>query len=95
LDEKMFCGIVKQDLMVRVGPENHNRAIAHKHARSMDFTGKPMVGFVYVSPEGLKGKPALTQWVKMGMDYARDLPAKKPKKASPRKAARAFPKRRF
>jgi len=80
LEGKMFVGIVKDDLMVRVGKENHNRAISQKHARSMDFTGKPMVGFVYVAPAGFKGKPALAKWVKMGRDFVLTLPAKKKKK---------------
>ncbi len=79
-DEKMFVGIVKNDLMVRVGPENHNKAIAHKHARSMDFTGKPMIGFIYVAPAGLKTRKDLAKWVEMGRVYAMELPAKKKKK---------------
>jgi len=80
LEGKMFVGIVKDELMVRVGKENHNHAISQKHARSMDFTGKPMVGFVYVAPAGLKGKAALAKWVKMGRDFVLTLPAKKKKK---------------
>ena len=80
LDGKMFVGIVKDDLMVRVGPEHHNQAISQKHARSMDFTGKPMVGFVYVAPAGLKTKAALAKWIKWAKDYVATLPAKKKKR---------------
>lgn len=79
LDGKMFAGIVKSDLMVRVGPESHNKAISQKHARSMDFTGKPMVGFVYVAPAGLKVKAALSKWIQWGKEYVASLPAKKKK----------------
>ncbi len=48
----MFVGIVKEDLMVRVGAEAHEDALREPHARTMDFTGKPMRGYVYVAPPG-------------------------------------------
>ena len=52
LDGKMFCGIVKDDLMVRVGPERYEAALAEAHVRPMDFTGRPMNGYVYVGRGG-------------------------------------------
>ena len=80
LDGKMFVGIQKDELMARVGPELHNQAVSQKHARPMDFTGKPMVGFIYVRPAGFKTKAALGKWVKWCEDYVGALPAKKKKK---------------
>ncbi|KAB2848727.1 MAG: TfoX/Sxy family protein, partial [Sphingopyxis terrae] len=50
---RMFVGIVRDTLMVRVGRDDHDAAIAHEHARPMDFTGRPMRGMVYVSPDGI------------------------------------------
>jgi len=44
----MCCGIVGEDLVVRVGAERHEQALSQPHARAMDFTGRPMTGFVYV-----------------------------------------------
>lgn len=79
LDGKMFVGIVKKDLLVRVGPESHNKAVSQKHARVMDFTGKPMIGFIYVAPAGVKTRVALAKWVSWGKDYAATLPKKKKK----------------
>ena len=38
--------------MARVGPDQYEEALSHPHAREMDFTGKPMRGFVYVAPQG-------------------------------------------
>ncbi|MBM3216980.1 TfoX/Sxy family protein, partial [Candidatus Poribacteria bacterium] len=52
LDGKMFCGIANSDLMVRVGPERYEAALSLPHVRPMDFTGRPMTGYVYVGPEG-------------------------------------------
>ncbi len=50
----MCCGIVGTDLMVRVGADQHESALAEAHARPMDFTGRPSKGMVYVGAEGLR-----------------------------------------
>jgi TfoX/Sxy family transcriptional regulator of competence genes len=75
----MFCGVVKDALMVRLGPEAAGRALHQPHVRPMDFTGRPMKGMVFVDPEGLHGD-ALRLWVDAAADYARGLP---PKSAPP------------
>jgi hypothetical protein len=72
LNGKMFCGLNGDDLMVRVGPENGAAALKRAHVRPMDFTGRPMKGYVYVSPLGLRGA-ALARWVKAGTDFVRTL----------------------
>ena len=46
LNGKMFCGIVKRDLMVRVGPDHYEESLRLQHVRPMDFTGKPLKGYV-------------------------------------------------
>src|SRR5690242_5929015 len=63
LNGSMFCGIVKEDLMVRVGPARYAEALEQAHARPMDFTGKPMAGYVFVAPEGVESDEALSKWV--------------------------------
>jgi len=65
---KMCCGVIGQELVVRVGPEKHEEALAQVHARPMDFTRQPMRGFVYVAPEGLRTDRMLAAWVKRGID---------------------------
>jgi TfoX/Sxy family transcriptional regulator of competence genes len=57
----MFCGVVKDTLMVRLGAEDADRAVDQPHVRPMDFTGRPMKSMVFVDPEGLRGD-ALRQW---------------------------------
>ena len=42
----MFCGIINEDLMVRVGPQQYEAALSQRHARPMDFTGRPLNGYV-------------------------------------------------
>lgn len=73
LNGKMFCGIVKDDLMVRTGPENYEKALNKPHTRPMDFTGKPMKGFVFVAPQGCKTTKALSEWIGLGLDYVSRL----------------------
>jgi len=76
LKGNMCVGIVKDDLMIRVGPDAYQRLVRHPHARKMDFTGKPMKGFVYVSPEGVESEEGLRLWVGHGLAYASSLPSK-------------------
>ena len=69
----MFCGIMKDELMLRVGPETAEQALTRRHVRPMDFTGRPMKGMVLVGKDGLRGA-ALRRWVDTAMAFARDLP---------------------
>ena len=66
---KMFCGIVGDDLMVRVGPDRHEECLALSHVRPMDFTGKPMKGYVFVAPPGIRTAKALGRWIDMGLEF--------------------------
>lgn len=73
LDGKMFCGIVKADLMVRVGPERCATALGKPHVRPMDFTGRLMRGYVYVGPGGLRTVKAIRTWVDEGSAFVETL----------------------
>lgn len=73
----MCCGIIGNELMVRVGPEQHAEALKQPHARPMDFTGKPMKGMVYVGTKGVAQDAALRAWVARGLKFVESLPAKK------------------
>ena len=71
----MACGVVKDELMVRVGADQHNRLVAEAGARLMDFTGRSMKGFLFVNAKALTGR-RLSTWVKRGVKYAESLSAK-------------------
>jgi TfoX/Sxy family transcriptional regulator of competence genes len=76
--DKMFCGIIKYDLMVRVLEEQYGELVEREHARPMDFVkSRPMRGFIYVSLEGLKTEKQLASWISFGKEYAEKSPAKK------------------
>jgi len=72
----MSCGVEKKRLMIRVGPDQYKQTLKLKHARPMDFTGRPLKGFIYVSSEGFKSDTALKKWLEKGLEFARTLPAK-------------------
>ena len=67
---KMACGVIHEDLMVRVGAESHEAAVAEPHTRPMDFTGRPMRGMVYVAPAGVRTDAALDRWVQRAVTVA-------------------------
>lgn len=92
----MSVGIVQDKLMVRVGPEVYERVLRERHARKMDFTGRPMKGFVYVVPSGYESDADLQRWVGMGVQYVLGLPAQavrrktaSNKRAQPARSAKA------
>jgi hypothetical protein len=72
----MACGVHGPDLIVRVGPERYQDALARPHARPFDLTGRPMRGWVFVGAEGCEADADLQAWVQQGVDYALSLPAK-------------------
>ena len=76
VNRNMAFGIVGDELMVRVGPEAYEDALAQRHARDMDFTGRPMKGMVYVAPMGFHKDADLKAWMERGLKFARSLPAK-------------------
>jgi len=72
----MACGVERNNLVVRVGPADYDAALKEPHARPMDFTGRPLRGFVYVTEPGYKTASRLEKWIGRGVRFARSLPAK-------------------
>jgi hypothetical protein len=95
LGGKMCCGIVMDNLVVRVGPERYEQALGRPHVRPMDFTGRPMNGYVFVAPAGCSSQKAVTVWVKRGSRFVSSLDPRvgqargKPHRRSPRPRPRA------
>lgn len=72
----MACGIVGNDLMLRLGADAAEQALERPHVRPMDFTGRPMTGMVYVGSAGLRGA-ALRRWVGKAVGFVESLPPKR------------------
>ena len=77
---KMFCGINGDELMVRVGPAAYAAALGRPHVRPMDFTGRPLTGYVYVSAAGLRTDKALRPWIVDSATFVSTLPARPKRK---------------
>lgn len=91
----MACGIMGDDLLSRVGADAFEAALARPHARIMDFTGRPLRGFVIVAAAGVRTPAALGKWVHESVSFATSPEQmEKQRKAAARPAKkRAFPKR--
>ena len=72
----MFAGVLSDTLMLRVGPQAGEDALRRPHARVMDFTGRPMRGYVYVDPPGFATEAQLREWVGLSLAFVDTLPAK-------------------
>ncbi len=72
----MACGVNSADLIVRVGSEQYESALAKSHTKPFDMTGRPMKGWVVVMAEGYETDEGLKAWVQQGTALALSLPAK-------------------
>jgi TfoX/Sxy family transcriptional regulator of competence genes len=76
LNGNMACGILKEDLIVRVGPKKYKDYLKKPHTRKFDITGKPMKGWIMVTYKGLESDKELLKWVRLGVNFALSLPRK-------------------
>ena len=72
----MACGVLGEDLIVRVGPDGYEAALARPHAHVFDFSGRPMRGWVTVGPAGYEADDDLQTWLQQGVEFALSLPPK-------------------
>lgn len=72
----MCAGVVGEALMLRVGNERFETLLSRPHARQMDFTGKPMSGFLFVDPEGYESDTDLEKWLAAALDFVLTLSPK-------------------
>ena len=76
LGGNMCCGVLGDELVVRLGPEDGDSALAEPHVRAFDFTGRPMKGFVLVGPGATETDDGLDAWVSRAEAFASSLPPK-------------------
>jgi len=69
VDDKMCVGIVKEDLMARIGKAIYEEAIQKAGARPMDFTKRPMKGYVFVAPDGIDMDDDLAYWLELALAF--------------------------
>jgi len=76
LNGNMCCGVHGTEMIVRLHPQQHERALAEPHTRVFDLSGRPMKGWVLVHADGLKDDPRLAGWLELATGYAASLPGK-------------------
>ena len=69
VDDKMCVGIVKDSLMARIGPEKYEAALAEEDVDPMDFTGRPMKGYVFIRPDAVDAEKELDKWIQLCLDF--------------------------
>ena len=79
-NDKMCIGIIKDELMCRIDPEFHDTAIEKQGCRTMDFTNRPMKGYVLIDDSGMKSKKDFEYWIELALDYNQKAKSSKKKK---------------
>lgn len=72
----MVCGVIRETLMLRLGPELSAAAVQEPYARPMDFTGKPMRSMVLIDPLGVETDDQLAAWIERARAFVGTLPPK-------------------
>jgi TfoX/Sxy family transcriptional regulator of competence genes len=76
LHGNMLVGVWQDSLIVRLGFEQGDQALAEPHVRAFDVTGRPMKGWVMVEPDGIDHDGQLCQWIERAVGFVRTLPTK-------------------
>ncbi|HYA40360.1 MAG TPA: TfoX/Sxy family protein [Syntrophobacteraceae bacterium] len=76
LNGKMFAGVYKDRLIIRVGEETAVKILKEKHVKPFDITGKPMKGWAMVAPEGIEDDKALKRYLSLAERFVKILPSK-------------------
>lgn len=66
---KMCIGVIKDEMMCRIDPDFHNKAVELNGCRTMDFTGRPMIGYVLIDESGMKTEKEFNYWVDLCLDF--------------------------
>jgi TfoX/Sxy family transcriptional regulator of competence genes len=88
LNGNMLAGVQERGLMLRVGPQRFQRLLARPGARPMDFTGRPMNGFLYVNRDVCETDADLSSWLDEALGFVETLPPKSGSKPSKAKSKR-------
>lgn len=76
LDGNALCGVWKNSLIARLGPEEGEEALLEPHVRAFDITGKAMRNWVVVEPEGIEDDDQLAGWIERAIKFVGKLPKK-------------------
>jgi hypothetical protein len=73
VNDKMCCGLLQKNntdlLMARIGPEAYEKAVLKPSVKPMDFTGRPMKGYIFVEADGIDLDSDLEYWIQYCLSY--------------------------
>jgi TfoX/Sxy family transcriptional regulator of competence genes len=72
----MACGVLGDDLVLRLGPDGAAEAVERPGVRPMDFTRRPMKSYVYVAPDAIGDERSLGDWLDRALAFVAQLPPK-------------------
>jgi TfoX/Sxy family transcriptional regulator of competence genes len=81
VNDKMCVGVEQERLMLRIDPAKYEEQLEKEGCRPMDFTGKPMKGYVFVDKDVLKTKKQLQYWINLALEYNKIAKPSKKKKS--------------
>lgn len=79
-NDKMCIGIIKDEMMCRIDPDFHETAVEKQGCRTMDFTKRPMKGYVLVDDTGMRTKSEFDYWINLSLEFNSKAKASKKKK---------------
>lgn len=78
--DKMCLGILKDELMCRIDPEVEEEALSRPGCRPMDFTGRPMKGYVLVDQDALRKREDFEYFVGLALEFNKRAKSSKKRK---------------
>jgi len=82
VNDKMCVGVVKDEMMARIDPDVYDEALERNGCRPMDFTKKPMKGWVFISPEGIDRVKDLEYWIGLALEFNKKAKSSKKRKST-------------
>jgi TfoX/Sxy family transcriptional regulator of competence genes len=79
VNEKMCIGVIKDEMMCRIDPERHHVEVEKNGCRTMDFTKKPMLGYIMIEESGMKSKNDFDYWINLALEFNQKAKASKKK----------------
>jgi TfoX/Sxy family transcriptional regulator of competence genes len=79
VNDKMCAGIIQDELMVRIGEKKYDESLKMKGCKEMNFTGRPMKGYVYLEPEAIDLESDLEYWLQLALDFNPEAKSSKKK----------------
>ena len=78
-NQKMCVGIIKDELMCRIDPALHEECVEKNGCRTMDFTKRPMKGYVMIDESGMKSQSDFDYWIDLAIDFNKRAKSSKKK----------------